>query len=134
MNSLTAILQFTLYFSASLIFLVGFKYAYTYITPHDEWKLVKDNKNAAAALGLVGAIIGFAIALGGAAANSISLVDFLCWAIIALVAQVIAFTLLRVLFMPKIVQRIIDNEVSAGIVLCGVSISVGIVNAACMTY
>ncbi|MBY5984702.1 DUF350 domain-containing protein [Halomonas sp. DP5Y7-2] len=134
MNSLTAILQFALYFSASLIFLVGFKYAYTYITPHDEWKLVKDNKNAAAALGLVGAIIGFAIALGGAAANSISLVDFLCWAIIALVAQVIAFTLLRVLFMPKIVQRIIENEVSAGIVLCGVSISVGIVNAACMTY
>jgi putative membrane protein len=54
--------------------------------------------------------------------------------VVALIAQLIAFLVVRFLFMPKIVQRINDNELSAGIMLGGTSVAVGLLNAACMTY
>ena len=53
---------------------------------------------------------------------------------VALVAQTLAFLIVRFVFMPKIVSRIENNEVSAGVILAAVSISVGMLNAACMTY
>jgi len=125
---------FATYFGISIVLLLLFKFVYTMITPHNEWKLVKEGKNSAAALGLVGAVIGFSIALASAATNSVSLIDFAIWGVVALIAQTVAFAIVRFILMPKIVQRINDNEISAGIVLCGVSIAVGLLNAACMTY
>nr|WP_300308165.1 DUF350 domain-containing protein [Halomonas sp.] len=132
--SLAGLLGFVVYFAISLVMLVVFKYVYTWITPHDEWKLVKEDKNTAAAIGLVGAVIGFALALASAATNSVSLMDFVIWGIVALVAQTLAFAIVRFLLMPRIVQRINDGEVAAGIVLGGTSVAVGLLNAACMTY
>ncbi len=133
-NLLTSVLHFSLYFGMSLIFLVFFKYVYKFITPHDEWKLIKEDKNIAAAIGFGGAIVGFAIALGGAASNSVSLIDFATWGIVAFVAQSLAFALVRFGFMRTIIKRIEANEVSAGIMLAATSIAVGLLNAACMTY
>lgn len=131
---ITSILHFGAYFGASLLFLVVFKFVYTLVTPHDEWKLIKENQNTAAAVGFGGAVVGFAIALAGAASNSVSLVDFVTWGGIALVAQLLAFVLVRFVFMPRIVERIEGNEVSAGIMLAATNISVGLLNAACMAY
>ena len=133
-TSLAGITSFALYFSVSLVLLLAFKFVYALVTPHDEWKLVKEQQNVAAATGLMGAAIGFSLALASAASNSVSLIDFALWGLVALVAQTIAFAIVRFVFMPKIVQRIEQNEISAGIVLGGVSIAVGILNAACMTY
>ena len=124
--------SFVLYFGLSLIALLLFKVAYTAITPYDDWKLVKE-KNNAAACALGGAVIGFSIALGSAASNSVSLVDFAVWALVALIAQVIAYFVVR-LFMPMISQRIKDDEVPAGIVLGATSIAIGVLNAASMSY
>lgn len=132
--SLAGLANFALYFALSLILLFIFKYVYTLITPHDEWKLVKEQHNVAAALGLTGAFIGFALALGSAASHSVSLIDFGIWGLVALLAQALAFALVRFLVMPTIVKRIEENEIPAGIILGGTSIAVGILNAACMTY
>jgi putative membrane protein len=129
-----AILNFAIYFGLSIVFLVLFKYVYTLITPHDEWQLIKNQQNISAAIGFGGAIIGFAIAVAGAATNSVSVLDFITWTIIALVAQSLAFAILRFGFMPYIVQRIEQNEISAGVMLCAVNISIGLLNAACMSY
>lgn len=134
LTSLSGLANFGLYFALSLILLFVFKYIYTVITPHDEWKLVKEQHNVAAALGLTGAFIGFALALGSAASHSVSLIDFAIWGLVALLAQALAFALVRYLVMPTIVKRIEDDEVPAGIILGGTSIAVGILNAACMTY
>lgn len=134
LSSLAGLANFALYFALSLILLFVFKYIYTVITPHDEWKLVKEQHNVAAALGLTGAFIGFALALGSAASHSVSLIDFAIWGLVALLAQALAFALVRYLVMPTIVKRIEDDEVPAGIILGGTSIAVGILNAACMTY
>ena len=131
---LTSILHFGAYFGSSLLFLVVFKFGYAFVTPHDEWKLIKEDKNTAAALGFGGAVLGFAIALSGAASNSISLLDFVTWGAIALIAQLLAFALVRFCFLPLIVERIKSNEISAGIMLGVTSVAVGLLNAACMTY
>lgn len=131
-HSIAGLGNFALYFLISLGALVAFKFVYTFATPYDEWKLVKE-KNMAAAIALSGAVIGFSIALAGAASNSVSIIDFLIWAVVALIAQLLAFLVVRVI-MPKITARIKDNEAPAGVVLAGVSVAIGLLNAACMTY
>jgi putative membrane protein len=133
-NSISGLGRFALYFGVAILLLFIFKIVYAFVTPHDEWKLVKEDKNLAAAIGFGGAVIGFSLALASAVANSASLVDFIIWGIIAIIAQALAFALLRFTFMPKIAQRIIDNEVSAGTILAAMSVAVGLLNAACMTY
>ena len=133
-HSIAGLGNFALYFLISVIFLFVFKIVYAFVTPHDEWKLVKEEKNTAAAIGFGGALIGFAIALSGAAENSVHLLDFAIWGGVAIIAQTLAFALLRFTFMPKIAERIANNEISAGTMLAAVSISVGLLNSACMTY
>ncbi|MDC0602559.1 DUF350 domain-containing protein [Aliiglaciecola sp.] len=134
LESLSGLSNFALYFGISIVLLFVFKIAYALVTPHDEWKLVKDDRNTAAAVGFGGAIVGFCIALAGAVSNSESLIDFAIWGLVALIAQVLAFLLLRYSFMPKIAERIDNQEVSAGIMLASMSIGVGLLNAACMSY
>lgn len=133
-TSLEGLGNFAMYFLVSIVLFFVFKLLYTFITPHDEWKLVKEQQNTAAAIGFGGAMIGFAIALAGAASSSAFFVDYVLWAFVAMFAQVFAFLLLRFTFMPLIAERIDNNEVSAGIILACVSVSVGLLNAACMSY
>lgn len=129
-----AIGNFALYFGGSILFLIVFKFVYTLITPHDEWKLIKEQQNISAALGFSGAVVGFSIALASAATHSVSIVDFITWGFIALIAQCLAFAVMRFVFMPKIVDRIEQNEISAGIMLAAVCIAIGLLNAASMSY
>ena len=132
-QSILGLGSFALYFGLSLVLLVIFKVIYQKITPHTELELVKEQKSVAAASAFVGAIIGFCLALASAASNSVNVLDFVVWGIVALFAQIVAFLIVRAI-MPRISERISDGEVSAGIMLGGMSIAVGILNAACMTY
>ncbi|MDB1124766.1 DUF350 domain-containing protein [Vibrio algarum] len=125
---------FLLYFSISLAFLLLFKVIYVRFTPYDEWALIKDGKNVSAAIALAGSILGYSLAISGAASNSVNVVDFAVWGVIALLAQIAAFFLVRFTFMPKVSERIEQGEIPAGIVMAATSVSVGLLNAACMTY
>lgn len=131
---LTGLINFAIYFAVSLVLLVVFKFIYALVTPHDEWKLIKEDQNVAASVAFGGAVLGFALALASAASNSVSLIDFVIWGGVALVAQTAAFGIVRFGFMPKIVERVENNEISAGIMLAAISVAVGLLNAACMTY
>lgn len=44
--------NFGAYFGLSLVFLILFKVIYLFVTPYDEWKLIKENKNIAAGIAL----------------------------------------------------------------------------------
>ncbi|CAH0217456.1 MULTISPECIES: DUF350 domain-containing protein [Erwinia] len=132
MATLYLILAFGSYFLTSIAMVLVFLFIYTRITPHNEWRLIKEN-NLAATWGFIGALLGYIIPLASVAINSINLVDYLVWGAVALVIQLIVFTAVR-LFMRDISQRIEDNSVAAGLFLGGVSTGVGILNAACMTY
>jgi putative membrane protein len=131
--SLSGLFNFLLAFTLSLGCLLIFKWLYTWLTPHDEWALIKAQKSTAAAWALGGATLGYSIALAGAAAFSVNLIDFLIWALVALLAQLLAFAMVRFIFMPKLVERIENDEVPAGIILCFVSVAIGLLNAACMS-
>jgi putative membrane protein len=134
LTSLSGLGPFLLYFSLSILMLLLFKWLYVLVTPWDEWKLIKENQNLAAAIALVGAFVGFSLAVASAAANSVSLLDFAVWGLIALVAQLMAFALVRLVFLPRIAERINEGQVSAGAVVGGLSVAVGLLNAACITY
>ncbi|MEC7471471.1 MAG: DUF350 domain-containing protein [Pseudomonadota bacterium] len=134
MDSMAGLANFAMYFAISIVYLFIFKIVYAFVTPHDEWKLVKEQQNVSAAIGFGGAMIGFSLALASAASNSLGLIDFTLWGVVAVIAQSFAFALLRFTFMPKIAERINNNEISAGVMLAAVSVAVGLLNAACMTY
>lgn len=120
-------------FAVAIVFLVLFKMIYSMITPHKEWDLIKSG-NTSAAIGFSGALVGFALALASAANGSSSLLDFVKWGGIAVVAQLVAYMVARFLFLDQISKRIENNELSAGVILAGVSVAMGILNAACMSY
>ncbi|MFD2176008.1 DUF350 domain-containing protein [Veronia pacifica] len=126
--------SFGAYFGTSLIFLIIFKSIYSLVTPYDEWHLIKEERNVAAAIAFGGATLGYGIAISSAASNSVGLLDFALWGCVALVAQIVAFVLVRFLMLPKISERIEKHEVPAATVLASVSIVIGLLNAACMTY
>lgn len=123
---------FLLYFAAGLAALAAFAAIYSALTPHHELRLIRTG-NSAAVVAFLGAIIGFSLPLASAAANSVSIVDFLIWALVGAVVQGIAF-LGAALTMSRLPARITDGEIAAGIWTAGVAIAVGMLNAACMTY
>lgn len=132
MTIVTALLAFASYFFIGFVMVLAFLFIYTRVTPHDEWTLIKEN-NRAAAVGFAGAFIGYVIPLSSAAINSVSLIDYITWGIVALVVQLLIYGAVR-LYMPGLSQHIRDNEVASGIFLGAASLSGGILNAACMSY
>jgi putative membrane protein len=59
LSSLAGIPSFLAYFALAVLLLVLFIRIYTWVTPHDEFGLIRAN-NPAAAIAFAGALIGFA--------------------------------------------------------------------------
>ena len=130
--SLSGIIPFVLYFAAAIAMLLIFMKIYMIMTPHDEMALIKEN-NVAASLVLSGAFLGFSLPLASAAANSLSIIDFIVWGIIACIAQLVVYQIFR-RFYPKITSRIESGEMAISTKLATISVTVGLLNAACITY
>jgi putative membrane protein len=126
-----AVLGFVLYILGAAVLFALFQFIYTRITPHKEFELIRSG-NVAAAIALGGAIIGFAIPTSNVIAYSISILDFVVWAVIAAFVQLLAF-LMTSLVLKGTSERIKKGEIAAGIYVAAVAISVGMLNAACMT-
>lgn len=126
------LLSFAAYFATAVALLFAFQWIYTRVTPHDEVALIKDNK-AAAAVTYGGALIGFVLPLASVIAHSVNLLDMVVWSVIAGVVQLLAFFVVR-LFYPGLSASIAANELAPALKLAFVSVAVGILNAACMTY
>lgn len=120
------------YFALALAFAAIFMAIYSRVTPHHEFRLVREG-NAAAVPALLGALIGFALPMKAAMDGSQNLFDFAIWAVIAALAQIIAYLFAR-LVMPGVSERISKGETAAGLWLGGVAVFVGIINSAAMTY
>ena len=130
--SLSGLPYFIAYFGLSLVLLTLCLAVYIWVTPYPEMRLIREGNGAAAAT-LAGVLVGFALPLGSAVAHSVSLLDMMIWAIVALVAQLIAYVVVR-LSMPKVIANVRDGQVPSGVFLGAVALSVGILNAASMTY
>ena len=125
-------LNFALAFIAAGGFTLIFKALYQVITPHNEGALIRAG-NPAAAVALGGALIGYVIPLASALTQTHSLPEFVAWAALAGLIQIVVFWAVRRIVLPDISARIERGEVSAALYLLFISLAVGILNAACMT-
>ncbi len=131
-HSLSTLPAFFAYFGLAIAVTAVFVVIYLWITPHDEMRLIRENKEAAS-ISFVGALLGFIIPVATATAQSVSWLDCLIWSFVALVVQSLTFLVVH-WFMPRISEEITNNERAPALFLAGISLGVGILNAASMTY
>jgi putative membrane protein len=123
---------FLAHFGVALLLTAVFLAGYTRLTPHREWTLIR-NGVPAAAVALVGSLLGFVLPLASAIAHSVDLLDCVLWGAIALLVQWLVFMALR-LVLRDLPERISRNDLAAATLVAGLSLSVGALNAACMTW
>jgi putative membrane protein len=124
--------DFLVYLAASLALLALFIAIYVRITPYREIALIREG-NMAASFSLSGAILGFVIPLAAAVQHSANLVDMLIWGVIALAVQVAAFVAVK-LTIPSVTRDVPAGNGAQGFFLGSMSLGVGLLNAACMSY
>ena len=129
--SLAELPWFLAYLATALVLTLVFAVIYTWVTPHAEIKLIREN-NLAASLAFAGSLIGFSLPLASAIAQSVALVDCVVWGVIAMVVQIVIYFLIR-LPIPKISERIEKGETASGLWLGAASLTGGLLNAASMT-
>jgi len=132
MINIATVPNFLLYFAASLILLLLYVAIYTTITPHREFALIRGG-NVAAAISLSGALLGFVLPLSSAVIHSSSLIDMLMWGGFALAVQISTFAIIRIT-QGSLCDDIAEGKVASGTLLGSVSVAVGVLNAACITY
>ena len=128
---MSAILNYLIHVFLAAVLLAVFFKAYTWMTPFDEVLLIRGG-NAAAALSLGGALIGFSITIGSALMHTADYEEFAAWAFGAMVVQMLAYAVTtRALNMSK--DQIEGNNASFGGLLGAISISIGVINGACIS-
>ena len=126
---------FIIFFLTALALVVVFLYLYALVTPYDDYKLIFEDNNIAAALGFGGAIIGVSIPLYSALVNSISYTDFVIWGVIAILIQLIfALVVTRISGKYSLESKISQCVVPVGILMAFLSICIGLLNAGSMSY
>ena len=132
---MTSILFFLLFFLTAVAVLILFLYLYAKVTPYDDYVLIFEENNVAAALGFGGAIVGLSIPLYSALISSVSYFDFFIWAIVAMLVQLLfAYGATKKKGKFSFEQKIQDGNVSAGMLMSFLSISIGLLNAGSMSY
>ena len=126
---------FISFFITALFLVIIFLYLYAIVTPYDDYKLIFEDNNLAAALGFGGAIIGVSIPLYSALVHSTSYLDFVIWGVIAILIQLIfAFIVTRFGGKYSFKTKISQGIISVGILMAFLSISIGLLNAGSMSY
>ena len=128
-----AYLAFLAYFLGGLSLLLAFMFIYVRLTPYKEYDLIR-NGNKTAALALAGNVIGYAVVLHTAIANSVGWLDMVLWGAIGLITQYIAYQIIKRLVIMRWTQHVENDNVAAGILAAAISIAIGLLNAASMTY
>ena len=129
-TSLSTFPNFAIYFATGAVLIALFLVLYASLTPHREIRLIREG-NAAAATALSGGLLGFVIPLASIIAHSASLIDVVIWGVIALAIQLGGFMVAR-LVLPHLPQAIAQGSVADAIFLAGLSLALGILDAACM--
>ncbi|HQQ62224.1 MAG TPA: DUF350 domain-containing protein [Pseudomonadales bacterium] len=132
LSSLETLPAFLSHLALAFALTLAFLAIYTLVTPQREFTLIRAG-NVAASAALAGSLLGFVAAMMSAIAHSVSLLDCAIWGGIALLVQLLAFMVIRIL-MRNIVGEIEQGNAAVGILLGVVSLAAGLLNAACMTY
>ena len=132
MTSLATLPAFAAYFVTALALAALFLFVYVHVTPHSEFALIRAG-NAAAALSLGAALVGFCLPLASVIAHSAGLLDVAVWAVVAMIAQIVGFFIVR-FALPGLCPGIERGDWASAISLAALSLAIGVLNAACMVY
>jgi putative membrane protein len=126
-----AILAYLLHLLTAAAMVLVFFVIYTRITPFDEVLLIRQG-NQAAAFSLGGALIGFSVTIASALLHTGDYYEFLGWSAGAMVVQVLVYSIAtRLLHMSK--DQIEANNKAFGGLLGAMSLSIGVINAGCIS-
>lgn len=130
-NYVPAILNYLLHLLTAAALVLAFFVVYTRVTPYDEVHLIRQG-NHAAALSLGGSLLGFSATIASALVHTADYVQFAGWAVGGLFAQLaVWFATTRLMRMSK--DQIEANNCAFGGLLGAISLSIGIVNAGCIS-
>lgn len=132
MDLLHTLPNFAVYLATAIVLFGLFASLYIRLTPYAEIRLIRQG-NLSASTALVGALLGFALPLASAIANSVNLRDMLLWGVIAMLVQALVYLGIARL-VPELKEGIANNTQAHGVLLGGCSLCVGLINAACMVY
>ncbi|WP_332698780.1 DUF350 domain-containing protein [Halalkalibacter lacteus] len=127
--------HFVIYLAVSLVlFLIG-TYIFKLLTPYSERAQIK-NGNTAVTLKLLGKMAGLVVVLQSAIRSSINLVDLAIWALIAIVIQIVLHLVIEYVFTrnTSLAKEVENGNVAVGLFLGGVSVLVGMIVAATISY
>ena len=126
-----AILAYLLHLLTAVAMVLVFFMIYTRVTPFNEVLLIRQG-NQAAAFSLGGALIGFSVTISSALLHTTDYYQFTGWAAGAMLVQILVYTVAtRMLQMSK--DQIESNNKAFGGLLGAISLSIGLVNAGCIS-
>lgn len=126
-NSLPA---FAGFFATAVGLLAVFAALYMLVTPYSELKLIREG-NAAAAISLAGALLGYALPIAVAVIVSHDIAVMIGWGGVACLVQLLVYIAAR-LALPQINLAIPQGKLASGIFLAALSVVAGILNAGCI--
>ena len=124
--------DFLSWFATAAVMAAVFMLIYVMVTPWHEIRLIRAG-NAAAALSSTGTLTGYVLVLCSVMRHAVSRTDMLSWGIVALFVQLLALLGARLIVGPALRERMERGDLSAGIVVAGLSLAFGLLNAATMT-
>ncbi len=130
-GSLAGIVAHLAYFGIACLAVVVFVAIYVAVTPHREFRLIREG-NTAAAISLGGAILGYTIPLAKSVSQSEGIAEMLLWSGVALIAQLVAYGIAR-LILPQLSAHVAEGKTASGIFLAAIAVAIGLLNAAAMT-
>ena len=123
---------FFAYFAVAIALIAVFLLIYVNVTPYDEFALIRQG-NTAAAVSLSGALLGFAMPVANVIAHSDTLIDLAAWGAVAGLIQMATYFACRLL-QPHLAEDIPAGKVAPATLFAVLSMTVGLINAACMSY
>jgi putative membrane protein len=126
-----AILAYLLHLLTAAAMVLAFFVIYTRITPFDEVLLVRQG-NQAAAFSLGGTLIGFSVTIASALWHTADYYQFLGWGIGGMLVQLAVFSVATTLLKMSKDQIEANNKAFGGL-LGAISLSIGVINAGCIS-
>lgn len=112
--------------------LVGvFVLIYLWLTPFAEIALIRKGC-VAPALSFGGTLIGFSLTVASGILHLPDYLGFLAWSGVAMAIQLLAFLVLEKA-LPEMKQAIESNNVAMGALIGSISLSIGLINGACLS-
>jgi putative membrane protein len=131
MTLLASFPAFIATFALSLLLLSVFWSLLTFITPHDEFTLIREG-NMAAAIMVCASLFGFALPLGATIMRSVSHGGLVAWALVAMAVQIAVYLGMR-LIIRSLHDDIVADRASVAVLVGSVSVIAGLLNAAALS-